>query len=202
MTEPSAEPSAKPTAEPAGTARRRVTAAGGPVRSLGRRSGDFGRAGRGYTGWDGCEAIRPPRPVHRQSRPRAGWRRSPMAKSPRSPWRARRSGCRTSPSRCARTRAQALRLARPHRALNLWATWCVPCRKEMPALDALQAAVGGDKFEVVAINIDTRDPEKPLTFLKDAGVKHLAYYVRPEREGIHRAENGRQGLRHADDAVP
>ena len=59
---------------------------------------------------------------------------------------------------------------------NLWATWCVPCRKEMPALDALQAAVGGDKFEVVTINIDTRDPEKPLTFLKDTGVKHLAYY--------------------------
>ena len=60
--------------------------------------------------------------------------------------------------------------------LNLWATWCVPCRKEMPALDKLQAALGGDKFEVVTINIDTRDPEKPLAFLKDAGVTHLAYY--------------------------
>jgi len=60
--------------------------------------------------------------------------------------------------------------------LNLWATWCVPCRKEMPALDALQADVGGPNFEVVAINIDTRDPEKPLAFLKDVGVKHLAYY--------------------------
>ena len=44
--------------------------------------------------------------------------------------------------------------------LNLWATWCVPCRKEMPALDALQAKLGGPNFEVVAINIDTRDPEK------------------------------------------
>jgi thiol-disulfide isomerase/thioredoxin len=60
--------------------------------------------------------------------------------------------------------------------LNLWATWCVPCRKEMPALDKLQAALGGDKFEVVTVNIDTRDPEKPLAFLKDAGVMHLAYY--------------------------
>src|SRR5271163_2212061 len=60
--------------------------------------------------------------------------------------------------------------------LNLWATWCVPCRKEMPALDALQAALGSDKFEVVTISIDTRDPEKPLAFLKDAGVSHLAYY--------------------------
>jgi thiol-disulfide isomerase/thioredoxin len=60
--------------------------------------------------------------------------------------------------------------------LNLWATWCVPCRKEMPALDKLQAALGGDKFQVVTINIDTRDPEKPLAFLKDAGVTHLSYY--------------------------
>ncbi len=63
--------------------------------------------------------------------------------------------------------------------LNLWATWCVPCRKEMPALDALQGDLGGGKFEVVAINIDTRDPQKPLAFLKDAGVKHLAYYSDP-----------------------
>ena len=41
--------------------------------------------------------------------------------------------------------------------LNLWATWCVPCRKEMPALDSLQGKLGGDKFAVVAVNIDTRD---------------------------------------------
>jgi thiol-disulfide isomerase/thioredoxin len=60
--------------------------------------------------------------------------------------------------------------------LNLWATWCVPCRKEMPALDTLQADLGGAKFDVVAVNIDTRDPQKPLTFLKDIGVTHLAYY--------------------------
>jgi thiol-disulfide isomerase/thioredoxin len=60
--------------------------------------------------------------------------------------------------------------------LNLWATWCVPCRREMPALDALQAKLGGPDFEVVAVNIDTRNPEKPLAFLKDVGVTHLAYY--------------------------
>ncbi len=60
--------------------------------------------------------------------------------------------------------------------LNLWATWCVPCRKEMPALDTLQADLGGGKFDVVAVNIDTRDPQKPLSFLKDIGVSHLAYY--------------------------
>jgi thiol-disulfide isomerase/thioredoxin len=61
--------------------------------------------------------------------------------------------------------------------LNLWATWCVPCRKEMPALDALEGQLGGPKFQVVAIDIDTRDAEKPLAFLKDVGVTHLAYYA-------------------------
>jgi thiol-disulfide isomerase/thioredoxin len=60
--------------------------------------------------------------------------------------------------------------------LNLWATWCVPCRREMPALDALQALLGGSDFEVVAVNIDTRDPQKPLAFLKDVAITHLAYY--------------------------
>jgi thiol-disulfide isomerase/thioredoxin len=60
--------------------------------------------------------------------------------------------------------------------LNLWATWCVPCRREMPALDALQGDLGGPQFDVVAVNIDTRDPQKPLAFLKDVGISHLAYY--------------------------
>jgi thiol-disulfide isomerase/thioredoxin len=63
--------------------------------------------------------------------------------------------------------------------LNLWATWCVPCRKEMPALDALQQKLGSPDFEVVAINIDTRDPEKPKAFLKELGIDKLAYYADP-----------------------
>jgi thiol-disulfide isomerase/thioredoxin len=63
--------------------------------------------------------------------------------------------------------------------LNLWATWCVPCRREMPALDAMQEKLGGPGFEVVAVNIDTRNPEKPLAFLKDVGISHLAYYTDP-----------------------
>ena len=61
--------------------------------------------------------------------------------------------------------------------LNLWATWCVPCRKEMPALDELQGRLGGRDFEVVAVNIDTRDPEKPKTFLKEANLTRLAYFA-------------------------
>lgn len=63
--------------------------------------------------------------------------------------------------------------------LNLWATWCVPCRKEMPALDELQDKLGSDRFEVVTVNIDTRDPDKPKAWLKDAGISRLAYYADP-----------------------
>ena len=63
--------------------------------------------------------------------------------------------------------------------LNLWATWCVPCRKEMPALDALQQKLGGPDFQVVAVNIDTRDPDKPKAFLKELGIDKLAYYTDP-----------------------
>jgi thiol-disulfide isomerase/thioredoxin len=62
---------------------------------------------------------------------------------------------------------------------NLWATWCVPCRKEMPALDALQGKLGGPGFEVVAVNIDTRDREKPKAWLKEVGINRLAYYADP-----------------------
>src|SRR3954471_24957373 len=63
--------------------------------------------------------------------------------------------------------------------LNLWATWCVPCRKEMPTLDAVQAKLGGPNFQVVAVNIDTRDPGKPKQFLQDVDVNSLAYYADP-----------------------
>jgi thiol-disulfide isomerase/thioredoxin len=62
---------------------------------------------------------------------------------------------------------------------NLWATWCVPCRKEMPALDALQAKLGGPQFAVVAVNIDTRDLQKPKAWLKEVGITRLGYFADP-----------------------
>jgi thiol-disulfide isomerase/thioredoxin len=68
--------------------------------------------------------------------------------------------------------------------LNLWATWCVPCRKEMPALDALEQRLGGPSFDVVAINIDTRDPDKPKAFLKEISVEKLAYYADPDAKAF------------------
>lgn len=60
--------------------------------------------------------------------------------------------------------------------VNLWASWCAPCREEMPALDRLQADKGGDRFQVVAINVDTGDASKPETFLSEVGVKSLPRY--------------------------
>jgi len=63
--------------------------------------------------------------------------------------------------------------------LNLWATWCAPCKKEMPALDELQKKLGGADFEVVAVNIDTRDPQKPKAWLKETGISSLVYFADP-----------------------
>ena len=63
--------------------------------------------------------------------------------------------------------------------LNLWATWCVPCRKEMPALDALQAKLGDERFQVIAVNIDTRNLDKPKAWLDEVGIKGLGYFADP-----------------------
>ncbi|AMJ61673.1 thiol:disulfide interchange protein TlpA [Bosea sp. PAMC 26642] len=64
--------------------------------------------------------------------------------------------------------------------VNLWATWCAPCLKEMPALDALQVKLGGLDFAVVAINIDTRNLDKPKTWLADNKIATLPYYADPQ----------------------
>jgi len=63
--------------------------------------------------------------------------------------------------------------------LNLWATWCVPCRKEMPALDRLAGRMDAKDFAIVAINIDTGDPAKPHRFWSEVGIANLAYYDDP-----------------------
>ena len=63
--------------------------------------------------------------------------------------------------------------------VNLWATWCVPCRKEMPALDALQREQGGPDFQVVAVNVDTARLDRPAEFLKQNGIEDLPLYSDP-----------------------
>lgn len=66
--------------------------------------------------------------------------------------------------------------------LNLWATWCVPCRSEMAALDRLQKEAGSEKFEVVTVNIDTSKLDRPKTFLHEIGAESLAFYADPKAE--------------------
>lgn len=61
--------------------------------------------------------------------------------------------------------------------LNIWATWCVPCRKEMPELDRLQAGLGGPDFEVVPLSIDRRGLEVVKKFYSEIGIQHLSQYV-------------------------
>ena len=61
--------------------------------------------------------------------------------------------------------------------LNMWATWCNPCRHEMPALDRLQAELGGDKFEVVALSVDRGGVEASQRFFKQIKVSSLKTYV-------------------------
>jgi thiol-disulfide isomerase/thioredoxin len=61
--------------------------------------------------------------------------------------------------------------------LNLWATWCVPCRKEMPALDRLQARLGSPAFEVVALSIDQKGLSTVQPFYKELGLKALRIYL-------------------------
>jgi len=66
--------------------------------------------------------------------------------------------------------------------LNIWATWCTPCREEMPALDRLQAKLGGRDFEVVALSIDQQGPEIVRKFFNDVGIKTLQLYIDPSAQ--------------------
>ena len=61
--------------------------------------------------------------------------------------------------------------------LNVWATWCPPCREEMPTLDRLQGALGGPKFEVVTVSIDSEGLPVVQTFFRQIGIKHLHPYM-------------------------
>ncbi|MEP7172829.1 MAG: TlpA disulfide reductase family protein [Aestuariivirga sp.] len=61
--------------------------------------------------------------------------------------------------------------------LNLWATWCAPCRKEMPTLNDLQKQLGSKDFEVVALSVDRKGLDASAAFLKETGADALGLYV-------------------------
>jgi thiol-disulfide isomerase/thioredoxin len=65
--------------------------------------------------------------------------------------------------------------------VNLWATWCAPCIKELPSLGALQQELGGDQFQVVTIAVDERDPAKIEPFLAGHGAANLPVLIDRDR---------------------
>jgi len=67
--------------------------------------------------------------------------------------------------------------------LNVWATWCVPCRKEMPTLDRLQARLGGKDFLVIALSIDREGVAPVKRFYQELKFEKLAIYVDPSGKG-------------------
>jgi thiol-disulfide isomerase/thioredoxin len=67
--------------------------------------------------------------------------------------------------------------------LDIWATWCVPCRKEMPALDRLQAKVGGNEFLVIPLSIDRDGVAAVKRFYRELGLEKLGIYVDPSGKG-------------------
>lgn len=65
--------------------------------------------------------------------------------------------------------------------LNFWATWCAPCRKEMPQLEALQKEFGGEHFEVLTIATGRNSPEGIKRFFEEAGVTSLPRHQDPRQ---------------------
>lgn len=63
--------------------------------------------------------------------------------------------------------------------LNLWATWCLPCRHEMPSLDRLQKELGSDQFEVVALSLDRAGLKAARAFFDEIKIAHLKLYIDP-----------------------
>ncbi|MFK7944120.1 MAG: TlpA disulfide reductase family protein, partial [Paracoccaceae bacterium] len=76
--------------------------------------------------------------------------------------------------------------------LNFWATWCPPCRKEMPGIDRLAGEMGGDDFDVIALSTDRFDVERVIDFFEEIEVKNLG--IHQDRSGATARRAGALGL--------
>lgn len=73
--------------------------------------------------------------------------------------------------------------------LSFWATWCPPCRRELPTLERLQRTFDSRKLEIVAVSIDTSGQLTVGRFLDRLGVKHLPVYLDPDGRIAERANH-------------
>ena len=64
--------------------------------------------------------------------------------------------------------------------LNFWASWCAPCLRELPSINALQAKLGGDKFQVVALNLDRNGAKAALPMIERLKLDRLKLQLDPE----------------------
>lgn len=85
---------------------------------------------------------------------------------------------------------------------NLWATWCAPCVREMPALDRLQAEIGSNRFALVAIALDTEGLEAVAPFFRRHGLTHLAIYLDPSHQTVYTGSGNAKGAPFALYALP
>ena len=60
--------------------------------------------------------------------------------------------------------------------LNFWATWCLPCKEEMPSLDLLDTNENLDNLKIFPINIGRDSTDKSLNFFKELEIKNLKIY--------------------------
>ena len=65
--------------------------------------------------------------------------------------------------------------------VNFWATWCAPCREEMPMLDALQQELGGEDFTVLTIATGRNPPPAMAAFFEEAGIEALPLHTDPRQ---------------------
>ncbi|UTW53568.1 TlpA family protein disulfide reductase [bacterium SCSIO 12827] len=77
-----------------------------------------------------------------------------------------------------------------HVLLNVWATWCPPCREEMPTLDRLQDLLGGEDFHVLPLSIDRAGVKVVQDFYAKTGIKHLEIYMDEKAQVMHRLKLG------------